>query len=50
MPSNKTAVMKEIDAQIAELEMKYAEYKSRGLKLNMTRGKPCDHSWIFQLK
>lgn len=42
MPSNKTAVMKEIDAQIAELEMKYAEYKSRGLKLNMTRGKPCD--------
>ena len=42
MPSKETIQMKNIEAELSKLEAKYEEYKARGLKLNMTRGKPCD--------
>ena len=42
MPSKETIQMKNIEAELSKLEAKYEEYKTRGLKLNMTRGKPCD--------
>lgn len=41
MPSNKALQMKNVEAELQKLEAKFEEYKSMGLNLNMTRGKPC---------
>lgn len=42
MLSNQRQNIEEITDQISQLEKQYSFYQSKNLKLNMTRGKPCE--------
>lgn len=47
MLSNQGLDLQDLDQQIEALEAQYKEYAAKKLKLNMTRGKPCDEQLDF---